>query len=119
MLLGFKVSTAVRQGDVRELIVESAAKWPADLDLWLVHTVGEVSSGSCWAVWRSSLRAGPAVRWKLFVNQARLPLQWRLRLSNKPYDADGMKLICRAGGKSHPAPSEWRQILPGRMNVNH
>jgi universal stress protein A len=30
---GFKVSTAVRQGDVREVIVESAAEWPADLIL--------------------------------------------------------------------------------------
>jgi nucleotide-binding universal stress UspA family protein len=28
---GFKVSTAVRQGDVREVIIDSAAEWPADL----------------------------------------------------------------------------------------
>ncbi len=30
---GFKVSTAVRQGDVREVIIDSAAEWPADLIL--------------------------------------------------------------------------------------
>jgi nucleotide-binding universal stress UspA family protein len=28
---GFKVTTAVRQGDVREVILDSAAEWPADL----------------------------------------------------------------------------------------
>jgi len=28
---GFKVSTAVRQGDVREVIIDSAAEWPADM----------------------------------------------------------------------------------------
>jgi len=28
---GFKVSTVVRQGDVREVIIDSAAEWPADL----------------------------------------------------------------------------------------
>jgi universal stress protein A len=30
---GFEVSAAVRQGDVREVLIDSAAEWPADLIL--------------------------------------------------------------------------------------